>query len=99
MSPKLLLNDSAMVNWNRRLLIQEVTIILWYLFMYWATALVYLVTQGTPGAKGAANKQDLAKRLKLRFIHMMSGINAAYDHGSAIGSHDTIDVLYFEGKQ
>ena len=70
-----------MVDWNRRLLIQGVTTVSWYLFMHWATVLVYLVPQGTPGAKGAANKQDLAKRLKLRFIHMRTGIHAGYGQG------------------
>ena len=46
-----------------------------------ATVLVYLVPWGTPGAKGTMNKQDLAERLKLRFIYMRTGIHAGYDQG------------------
>ena len=37
------LTGSAMVNWNRRLLIQGVTTVSWYLLVQWATVLVNLV--------------------------------------------------------
>ena len=49
--------------------------------MCWAAILVYLVPKGTSGVKDALNKQDLAKILKVRFIHMMMSIHALYEQG------------------
>ena len=47
---------------------------MWFSFVHWSTGLVNLVPWGTPAAKGAANKQDLAERLKLWFVRMRTGI-------------------------
>ena len=42
--------------------------------MHWDAVLVNLFPYGAPGAKGTANKQDLAERLKLWFIKMRASI-------------------------
>ena len=63
-----------MVKWNRRLLIQRVTTVLWYLFVHSATVLVDLVLD-------TANKQGLAERLKLWFIQIRAGIYTGYHQG------------------
>ena len=46
-----------MVNWNRRLLVQGVTTVLWYLFIHWGTVLVIGVKcRGSQGAKSQVAK-------------------------------------------
>ena len=89
-----------MVNWKKRLLIQGVTIVNVVCFTDWVTVLVDLVPERAPGAKGTANKQDLAERLKLCFIQMRAGIyTGRMVPGSATGRHDTSGTHVIVGRQ